>query len=280
MYANETYHTLIDKDNNIINKEFPSLWEQIKEDFCTPQLKDPAYNNFLELFFNYPGLIAIIHYRIAHRFHKRGFKLLARLLMGWTQFITNIDIHPAAYIGRRVFIDHGIGVVIGETAQIGNDVTIYQGVSLGGVSLERTKRHPTILHNAIIGAGAKVLGDIVIGEHAKIGSNSVVIKDVPNKSTAVGIPARVVNKEDKRDKHEKPTRTKLPDIDQKMFEYILYRLQILEDIVSTMPNDNIQNDDFLRQKSDELRMRENELGKTYQDFLHTLNGQEAKDSKE
>lgn len=280
MYANETYHTLIDEDNNIINKEFPSLWEQIKEDFCTPQLKDPAYNNFLELFFNYPGLIAIVHYRIAHRFHKRGFKLLARLLMGWTQFITNIDIHPAAYIGRRVFIDHGIGVVIGETAQIGNDVTIYQGVSLGGVSLERTKRHPTILHHAIIGAGAKVLGDIVIGEHAKIGSNSVVIKDVPNKSTAVGIPARVVNKEDKRDKHEKPTRTKLPDIDQRMFEYILYRLKILEDIVSTMPNDNIQSDDFLRQKSDELRMRENELGKTYQDFLQTLNKQEAKDSKE
>lgn len=277
--ADETHNTLVDENNNIILKEYPSLWEQVKEDFHTPQLKDPAYNNFLELFFNYPGLIAIVHYRIAHRFHKMGLKLLARLIMGWTQFITNIDIHPSAYIGRRVFIDHGIGVVIGETAQIGNDVTIYQGVSLGGVSLERTKRHPTILHNAIIGAGAKVLGDIVIGENAKIGSNSVVIKDVPNKSTAVGIPARIINKEDKSDKHEKPTRTKLPDIDQSMFEYILYRLKILEEIVSTIPNDNIQNDD-LQQKNDELRVREKELNKTYQDFLQSLNKQNKKDSKD
>lgn len=273
-----THKMLVDDNNNIIRKEIPPLWEQIKEDFCTPQLKDPAYNHFLELFFNYPGLIAIVHYRIAYRFHKRGFKLLARLLMGWTQFITNIDIHPAAYIGRRVFIDHGIGVVIGETAQIGNDVTIYQGVSLGGVSLERTKRHPTILHNAIIGAGAKVLGDIVIGEYAKIGSNSVVVKDVPSKSTAVGIPARVVNKEDKREKHDKPTRTKLPDINQQMFEYILYRIKILEDTISNMPSDDKHYKEFLERQNDELRLHEEELCKAYQDFLQTLNIQNEVDS--
>ncbi len=279
MNTNNTLETLIDANNNIIYKEFPSLWEQIKEDFCTPQLKDPAYNHFLELFFNYPGLIAMVHYRIAHRFHKNGFKLLARLLMGWTQFITNIDIHPAAYIGRRVFIDHGIGVVIGETAQIGNDVTIYQGVSLGGVSLERTKRHPTILHHAIIGAGAKVLGDIVIGEHAKIGSNSVVIKDVPDNSTAVGIPARVINKEEKREKNEKPTRTKLPDIDQSMFEYVLFRLKFIEDILTNMPNDNTQCKDFLREQNDKLRMREKELEKTYQDFLQALHKQDTTETK-
>ncbi len=269
---------LVDSNNNIIYKEFPPLWEQIKEDFSIPKQKDPAFNHFLELFLNYPGLIAIVHYRIAHRFHKKGFKLIARLIMGWTQFLTNIDIHPAAYIGRRVFIDHGIGVVIGETAQIGNDVTIYQGVSLGGVSLERTKRHPTILHNAIIGAGAKVLGDIVIGEHAKIGSNSVVIKDVPDKSTAVGIPARVINKEEKSKKNEKPTRTKLPDIDQSMFEYMLCRIKILEDILTNMPDDNTKCKDFLRKRSEELSTKEKELGKAYEDFLQALNKRDKTDS--
>lgn len=273
-----TTQNLVDSNNNIIYKEFPPLWEQIKEDFHTPQKKDPALNHFLELFLNYPGLIAIVHYRIAHRFHKKGFKLIARLIMGWTQFLTNIDIHPAAYIGRRVFIDHGIGVVIGETAQIGNDVTIYQGVSLGGVSLERTKRHPTILHNAIIGAGAKVLGDIVIGEHAKIGSNSVVIKDVPDKSTAVGIPARVINKEEKSEKNEKPTRTKLPDIDQSMFEYMLCRIKILEDILTNMPDDNTKCKDFLRKRSEELSTKEKELGKAYEDFLQALNKRDKTNS--
>lgn len=273
-----TTQNLVDSNNNIIYKEFPPLWEQIKEDFHTPQKKDPAFNHFLELFLNYPGLIAIVHYRIAHRFHKKGFKLIARLIMGWTQFLTNIDIHPAAYIGRRVFIDHGIGVVIGETAQIGNDVTIYQGVSLGGVSLERTKRHPTILHSAIIGAGAKVLGDIVIGEHAKIGSNSVVIKDVPDKSTAVGIPARVINKEEKSEKNEKPTRTKLPDIDQSMFEYMLCRIKILEDILTNMSDDNTKCKDFLRKRSEELSTKEKELGKAYEDFLQTLNKRDKTNS--
>ncbi|MDY5186003.1 serine O-acetyltransferase [Helicobacter trogontum] len=278
MNTNNTQHNVIDSSNNIIHKEFPSLWDQIKEDFTTPQLKDPAFNHFLELFLNYPGLIAIVHYRIAHRFYRKGFKLLARLIMGWTQFITNIDIHPAAYIGRRVFIDHGIGVVIGETTQIGNDVTIYQGVSLGGVSLERTKRHPTILHNAIIGAGAKVLGDIVIGEHAKIGSNSVVIKDVPDQSTAVGIPARVINKEDKQEKNEKPTRTKLPDVDQSMFEYMLCRIKILEDILTNMPDDNTKCKDFLRKRSDELSTKEKELGKAYEEFLQALHKRDKTNS--
>lgn len=279
MNIDDRQQILVDSSNNIIYKEFPSLWKQIKEDFTTPQLKDPAFNHFLELFFNYPGLIAIVHYRIAHRFYKKGFKLLARLIMGWTQFLTNIDIHPAAYIGRRVFIDHGIGVVIGETAQIGNDVTIYQGVSLGGVSLERTKRHPTILHNAIIGAGAKVLGDIVIGESAKIGSNSVVIKDVPDKSTAVGIPARVINKEERNENDEKPTRTKLPDIDQKMFEYVLCRIKILEDILTNIPDDNKKCKDFLRKKSEELSIKEKDLGNLYEDLLKALNERD-KDSND
>ena len=169
-----------------------SLFAMIKEDFATPVRKDPALKSRFELFFNYPGLIALVHYRIAHALYQKKWRLLSRIIMGWTQFLTNIDIHPAAQIGRRVFIDHGIGVVIGETAIVGDDVTIYQGVSLGGVSLARAKRHPTLESGVVVGAGAKVLGDILIGQNAKIGANSVVIKDVPAECTAVGIPARII----------------------------------------------------------------------------------------
>ena len=161
----------------LIKKSFFGI---ILEDFSVVLEKDPAINSKVELFFNYPGLIAIVHYRIANKLHKIGLRVLARILMSFTQFITNIDIHPGATIGRRVFIDHGIGVVIGETAIVGNEVTIYQGVSLGGTSLHKIKRHPTVLDGVVIGAGAKILGDITIGENAKIGANSVVVKDVPD----------------------------------------------------------------------------------------------------
>ena len=164
----------------------------ICEDFLTPSRNDPALKSKIELLFNYPGVMALVHYRIAHALYERGFRILARMIMGFMQFLTNIDIHPAARIGRRVFIDHGIGVVIGETAIVGDDVTIYQGVSLGGVSLARQKRHPTLESGVVIGAGAKVLGDITIGQGAKIGANSVVLKDVPAGATAVGIPARIL----------------------------------------------------------------------------------------
>lgn len=173
------------------------LFAKIREDFRTPQTKDPAFRSKVELFFNYPGLIAIVHYRIAHKLYNAGFKALARILMGCTQFLTNIDIHPACKIGRRIFIDHGIGVVIGQTAEVGDDVTLYQGVSLGGVSLEKTKRHPTLEAGVVVGSGAKILGNITIGKNSKIGANSVVIKDVPPNSTAVGVPAQIINKKTK-----------------------------------------------------------------------------------
>lgn len=202
-----------------------SLWHTICEDFRIVRQRDPALNRTIELFFNYPGLIALVHYRIANVLHRAGFKVLARIMMGLTGFITNVDIHPAASIGRRVFIDHACGVVIGETAEIGNDVMIYQGVTLGGTSLHKVKRHPTIKDGVVIGAGAKILGNITIGTNAKIGANSVVIKDVPNECTAVGIPARVIVKGKAK---EANAINKLPDIDRAVFEYLLKRIKILE----------------------------------------------------
>ena len=158
-----------------------SLLSIIKEDFLLPKTNDPALHSSFELFFNYPGVWAIIHYRIAHKLHKNGFKVLSRVISGIAQFLTSIDIHPAATIGRRVFIDHGFGVVIGETSFFGDDVLIYQQVTLGGVSLSKGKRHPTIGSGCVIGGGAKILGNITIGDNCKIGANSVVIKDVPTR---------------------------------------------------------------------------------------------------
>ncbi|BAF69928.1 serine O-acetyltransferase [Nitratiruptor sp. SB155-2] len=230
-----------------------SLFEQIKEDFSIVWERDPAIHSKFELFTNYPGVWSIFWYRIAHRLYKNGWKLFARMIMGINQIFTGIDIHPAAKIGRRVFIDHGIGVVIGETTEIGNDVLIYQQVTLGGVSLSHGKRHPTIEDGVVIGAGAKVLGNITIGKNAKIGANSVVVKDVPAESTAVGIPARVVSKG--LDKG-KLSHNKLPDIDKELFEYLLKRFALLEH--AYMSGDK------------NLLKKEEELDTIYQEFLKSM----------
>ncbi len=229
------------------------LWAQIREDFLVVLEKDPAIASKLELFFNYPGLWAIFWHRIAHRLYLRGFKVLSRVIMGVSQIITNIDIHPAARIGRRVFIDHGIGVVIGETAVIGNDVTIYQGVTLGGVNLTKGKRHPTIEDGVVIGSGAKILGNITIGANAKIGANSVVIKNVPADSTAVGIPARVIKKGPDKSPY---SHDKLPNIDTEMFIYLLKRLEVLENAFTTGDKDIITKD--------------KDLSHIYEDFIKSL----------
>ncbi|EAH6293060.1 serine O-acetyltransferase [Campylobacter lari] len=169
-----------------------SIFKLIKEDFSMPKQKDPAYRSCVELVFNYPGVWAVVNYRFAHFFYIKNYKRIARMISGISQFLTGVDLHPGAKLGRRIFIDHAIGVVVGETAIIGNDVIIYQGVTLGGTSLDKnTKRHPTIEDGVIIGSGAKILGNITIGKNAKIGSNAVVLKDVEANLTAIGIPAYI-----------------------------------------------------------------------------------------
>ena len=215
------------------------------EDINSVYKNDPAIHSRVEIFFNYPGVWAILNYRVANWLYKKGLRLIARMWMGISQIFTNIDIHPAATIGRRVFIDHGIGVVIGETAIIGDNVTIYQGVTLGGVSLSSGKRHPTIESGVVIGAGAKVLGNITIGYNTKIGANSVVIKSVPPESTAVGIPARVVTKG--RDKNPL-SHNKLPDINKELFEYLLKRVAVIEHILAPEHKELLEED----QKLDEI----------------------------
>lgn len=167
------------------------MFKRLKEDIDVIFEQDPAARGYLEVILTYSGLHAIWAHRLAHALYKRKFYFLARLLSQISRFFTGIEIHPGAVIGRRLFIDHGMGVVIGETCEIGDNVTIYQGVTLGGTGKEKGKRHPTIKDNALIASGAKVLGSITIGENAKIGAGSVVLRDVPPNSTVVGIPGRV-----------------------------------------------------------------------------------------
>ncbi|UCM99233.1 MULTISPECIES: serine O-acetyltransferase [Sulfurimonas] len=215
------------------------IFADIKEDFSNAYRNDPALNSKIDFLFNYPGVWAVAWYRIAHKLYTNNFTRTARAIMGITQILTNIDIHPAASIGKRVFIDHGFGVVIGETAIIEDDVLIYQGVTLGGVSLTHGKRHPTIKKGAVIGAGAKILGNITIGEYAKIGANSVVVKEVPDCSTAVGLPAHIIEKGRCKDPF---MHNMLPDINKEMFEYLLKRVAILEHILVKENKDLLDQD--------------------------------------
>lgn len=167
---------------------------KVKEDINVIYENDPAAKNLLEVILCYPGLHALIAYRFAHRLYKWNIPLIPRMISYLTRIITGIEIHPAAKIGRRFFIDHGDGVVIGETTVIGNDVLVYQQVTLGGTGKESGKRHPTLENKVIVGAGAKVLGNITIGNNVRIGAGSVVIEDVPPHSTVVGVPGRIVHR--------------------------------------------------------------------------------------
>ncbi len=171
------------------------MLENIREDIASVFDRDPAARTTFEVLTCYPGLHARTVHRLTHKLWRADFKWLARFLSHIARGLTGIEIHPGATIGRRLFIDHGMGVVIGETAEIGDDVTIYHGVTLGGTSWRHGKRHPSLGNGVVVGAGAKILGPICIGENAKIGSNAVVVKDVPAEATAVGIPARILDEE-------------------------------------------------------------------------------------
>jgi len=170
------------------------MLERLREDINSVFARDPAARNFLEVLTNYPGLHALLIHRVSHWLWRKNLKWLARTLSTFSRWLTGVEIHPGATIGRRFFIDHGMGVVIGETAEVGDDVTLYQGVTLGGTSWNKGKRHPTLEDGVIVGAGAKILGPFSVGTEAKIGSNAVVTKEVPAGATVVGIPGKVVQR--------------------------------------------------------------------------------------
>ena len=168
------------------------LLQEWHSDVACVFARDPAARGWLEVLLAYPGVHAVLIYRVSHRWWQADFKLAARLLSAFARWLTNVDIHPGAKIGKRFFIDHGAGVVIGETSEIGNDVTLYHGVTLGGTTWNQTKRHPTLGDNVLIGAGAKILGAITLGNNVRVGANSVVVKDVPACCTVIGIPGRII----------------------------------------------------------------------------------------
>jgi serine O-acetyltransferase len=178
------------------------MFEKLRDDFHAVFERDPAARNTLEVCLTYAGFQAILMHRLAHRLWRLGVPLLPRLVSHLARFLTGVEIHPAATIGGGFFIDHGMGVVIGETTEIGEHVTLFQGVTLGGTGKERGKRHPTLGHHVVVGAGAKILGGITIGDHVKVGANSVVLKSVPPHSTVVGIPGRVKRMEPGADRDE------------------------------------------------------------------------------
>jgi len=208
----------------------------ISEDIDAVLSRDPAARTRIEVILAYPGLHAIWMHRIAHRLWRHGSKLLARLISHLARGLTGIEIHPAAKIGRRVFIDHGMGVVIGETAVIGDDVTLYHGVTLGGTSLEKKKRHPTVGDRGTIGAGAKILGDITVGSDSRIGANAVVVKDVPPNSVVVGIPGQAVHRHIPHTASDEPDlhHEKIPDVLGQRVHELTVRVAALEETIAKM----------------------------------------------
>ena len=201
-----------------------SWYTNLKEDIYCVFERDPAARTVVEILLCYPGFHSLFFYRVAHFFWLRKFKLLGRLISHLGRFMTGIEIHPGATIGRRFFIDHAMGVVIGETAVIGDDVTMYHGVTLGGTSWTPGKRHPTIGNNVVIGAGAKILGPITIGDNCLVGSGSVVIKDVPDDSTVIGVPGRIGYRGKERVKVDE----KLPDPEAQVIQCLMEQLRDVE----------------------------------------------------
>lgn len=220
-----------------IDAPVPGLWSTLKEDLACVFQRDPAARSTLEVLTTYPGVHALLAHRIAHRLWQLGWRYSARFLSFLSRMATNVDIHPGASIGQRFFIDHGACVVIGETAEVGNDVTLYHGVTLGGTSWNKGKRHPTLAHGVVVGAGAKILGPIYIGERVRVGANSVVVKDVPADRTVIGVPGRVV---DTRASGSRPQNginldhNLLPDPVAKSISCLIERIEVLEKELATL----------------------------------------------
>jgi len=212
------------------------MFNRIKKDIQVVFERDPAAKNVLEILINYPGLHAIWFHRISHFFYKRKWYVLARFISQVGRFLTQIEIHPGATIGEGLFIDHGAGVVIGETAEVGDNVTIYQGVTLGGTGKEKGKRHPTIGNNVVISTGAKVLGSFKVGDNVRIGAGSVVLREVPENCTVVGVPGRIVIKDGVNLNKERINEidlqhNNLPDPVQEMLLCLQKQVQRLEEKV-------------------------------------------------
>ena len=234
------------------------MFQRIKEDINCVFDRDPAARNHFDVLTTYPGVHAIIIHRISHVLWKKGFKWLARVLSNIARFFTGIEIHPAAVIGRRFFIDHGMGVVIGETAEIGNDCTLYHGVTLGGTTWQQGKRHPTLKNDVVIGAGAKILGPITLASGVRVGSNAVVVKDAPENMTIVGIPGRIVQRRTNQQK-------KREDIAKKMGFDAYGATQDMPDPVSNAMHRMLDHIHLMDEKMDRMCAELRRLGSTMQE---------------
>ena len=210
------------------------MFDALRRDLQTVLERDPASRSRLEAILCYPGVHALAFHRVAHRLWKGGWFGSARFLSHISRFLTGIEIHPAARLGPGLFIDHGMGVVIGETAEVGRNVTIYQGVSLAGTSLKREKRHPTLGDNVVVGAGAKIIGGFTIGDNSRIGAGSVVVREVPPNSVVVGVPGRITHKDGQRVEGIDLNQTDLPDPVARAIEQLLERIRTLEGEVETL----------------------------------------------
>ncbi|MEE4379205.1 MAG: serine O-acetyltransferase [Candidatus Competibacteraceae bacterium] len=222
------------------------MWQRLREDILCVFDRDPAARNVFEIITNYPGIHALLTHRFSHRLWRMKLKWLARFVSTLARWLTGIEIHPGATIGRRFFIDHGMGVVIGETAVIGDDCTLYHGVTLGGTSWRKGKRHPTLGDNIVVGAGAKILGPITVHDGARIGSNTVVLKDVPANATVVGVPGRLVEHAPRQDKELRQeiarklgfdaygTTPDMPDPEASVINRMLEHIQLLDGKITEM----------------------------------------------
>lgn len=233
------------------------MFKNIRSDIKVVKERDPACRSSLDVIFSYPGFHAVFFHRISNRLWKWQMPFPARFVSHLSRFLTGIEIHPAVKIGKGFFIDHGMGVVIGETTEIHDNVTLYQGVTLGGVSLKKVKRHPTLRNNVVVGAGSKVLGPFEVGENSRIGANSVVVKEVPPNSTVVGIPGRVVIKEGEKVDQVDLDHQDMPDPVAQAFSCLMDHVNLLHRRLTELSDKGEQD----QEKFDEIQCRLNGLVK-------------------